>query len=336
MAKVREVAMQRAREHLTGTSPQSEDTTSTAEKTSQQMKAYKEAKEVANELSGADETRKDLQQKEAELVRVRDELTRERQQQLEKQIQDLGQQIAKLGAKDDGRVKELEHKLEQTRLELETEKFNQLRDQITTLEQKLGTAPAQDLSKEIQKVKDLAKELGLASSPTTGLPAETTIELKKMDINLQIQLAEMQDERDRRDKEWQLTLKKWEDEREARAAEVQGMLKLKHEQNEMVKGGLQWLGRTVARATMEAEGIPETTETGQTISSQVIEAGIGEFGKIECPKCKGIIPVAKDATQAICANCGIVYPIKRTAVKSPKTQEPELEEEVEPEVESLD
>lgn len=173
------------------------------------------------------------------------------------------------------------------------------------------------LSVQLEEVKNVAKELGLAEPKSDGgVSNEVRLQLKKLDIDHELAIEQMRDDRARRDKEWELTVMRWKEDKELKQEEIQGNLAVKKEQNQLIGGITERLGRVIASATMGGGGGNGDDIAGQ--AGQVgaaIEAGEGEFGEVQCsnPNCGSIIPIARDAIKAICPQCQTVYPIKRIA-----------------------
>jgi len=272
------------------------------------IQVVQETKRIADELSGAPDLKKELEQTKTELEKAKMEtLTRELseiKEALKKATQD----------RDIPAIKELEHKLEEARETLYKEQLDALRREIAELRKGEGK---QNIADEIKKIRTTAEELGLKPGTTTETPADVQLQLKKMDHELQLKLEEMRDERDRRDKEWQLTLKRWEEERELRRAEIQQKYEAEKEKTETLKSSFDRAVRIIGRAVTEEE-----EETPGRIARQYhVEAVEGEMGEFGCPKCGTPVVVAPDAKRAVCAGCGFSAVVKRIPGEKVESEE---------------
>jgi ribosomal protein S27E len=182
------------------------------------------------------------------------------------------------------------------------------------------------LSEQLEEVKAIAKEFGLVESRGAGGISDTVaIELEKMRINHELELERMKDDRSRKDKEWELTVRRWDDEKELKRQEIQGKLAVEKDRNEFLSSGIEKLGGVIVRATA-AGAEAGIGGSANKISSQVIEAGEGEFGETMCPACKNTIAIAKDASSAICPGCNTIYPVRRIP-KEPEKAPDEVTEQ---------
>ena len=295
-------------------------------KTAQHMKAIKEVKDVADEISGAGELRRQAEEGKKALEKTERELADERQKQLQDQIKNLQTEMMKLFDQKgpNPEVARLMQQLENTKTELITSRFDYLDREIKELRtMKAAGASQSALDEQIRQIKSAAMELGLQAPSGTTMSPELQVQLKKMDIDLQLQMEQMKDDRDRRDKEWQLTIKKWEEEKELRQNELAG--KVAAEKDKMALAGdfMKKIGGAFARGTIDAGQGGQEMAPGK-VASQVIEAGLGEFGEIPC-SCGGTIAIARDAAKAICPNCSSVYQIRRVAKESGSGAEIESE-----------
>jgi len=322
MANLDEIVQHRIK---VGKLPNTQTEVDAVDKTAQHMKAIKEVKDVAEEISGAGELRRQVQESEDARVKSERELAEERQRQLQEQIKNLQNEVTKLFDQKgpNPEVAKLMQQLEITKNELIQNRFDYLDKEIKELSQMKASGASQTaLDQQIKQIKAAASELGLQAPSGNVMSPELQVQLKQMDINLQLQMEQMKDDRDRRDKEWQLTLKKWEDERDQKERELTA--KVAAEKDKMALAGdfMKKIGMTFAQATRDAG---QEIATGN-VASQVIEAGEGDFGEVTCPTpgCGASIAIAKDAIKAICPNCSAVYPIQRI----PK--EPGIASEIQP------
>jgi len=284
----------------TSTSPVDE-----VKKAADHIKVVSEVQNTAAQLVGLERLEKERQEMEKKLEETKQELEKARQESLEKELAAIREELKK--ARDDRDVpaiKELEHKLEETREAYHREQLEALRREIAELRKGGQT----DIGEEVKKIRATAEELGLKPTSATETPPDILIQLKKMDHDLQLKLEEMRDERDRRDKEWQLTLKKWEEERQLRQAEIQQKYEAEKEKTQTLKSSFDRALKVIGRAITEEE---EETPPTQLSRQYHVEAGEGEMGEFNCPKCGSSVMIAPDTAKAVCAECGFSAPVKR-------------------------
>lgn len=196
---------------------------------------------------------------------------------------------------------------------------------VTSLNPKTNLAEqikdARDLLTALQPTEDKGKE-GLVE----GVPASVAIEIKKMDHDLQITLAKMEDDRQQRDQEFKLTLRRYDEERVSRQEKLQIDYQIQKERNDMIAGGIQMAGRAAGKAYAEVltkgsggVGAPGGQAPGAQKSFH-IELNPGEAGTMECPHCKGPVGVGPETQIAECVGCHTKFPIERVNI-------PTLEEE---------
>jgi len=279
--------------------PFQEKKTNPVQEIKEGIQVVQETKKIADELSGTQELKKELEQ-------TKEELEKAKMEALSRELSEIKEALKKSTEdKDMPAMKELEHKLEEAREALYKEQLDALRREITELRKGEGK---QDIADEIKKIRTTAQELGLKPGTTTETPPDIQLQLKKMDHELQLKLEEMRDERDRRDKQWQLTLKQWEEERELRRAEIQQKYEAEKEKTETLKSSFDRAVRIIGRAVTEGE---EEETPGQIARQYHVEAVEGEMGEFGCPKCGTPVVVAPDANKAVCAGCGFSAIVKR-------------------------
>jgi uncharacterized protein (DUF3084 family) len=293
-------------------------------KATEHMKAIKEVRDVAEEISGAGELRKQVKESEEARKKTEVELAEERQKQLQDQIKNLQTEITKLFDQKgpNPEVARLMQQLENTKTELITTRFDYLDKELKELRTMKATgANGAAIDQQIKQIKTAAKELGLEAPSGTTMSPELQVQLKQMDINLQLQLEQMKDDRERKNHEWELTLKKWEETKDQAERELVAKVAVERDKMEFAGNFVKRLGGAFARGTIDA--VQETAAGATKIASQVIEAGEGEFGEVTCPTpgCGKTIPIARDAIKAICPNCSTIYEIQRIA------KEPGIESE---------
>ena len=299
--------------------PNTEQNTDEVDKTTKHMKAIKEVKDVAEEISGAGELRKQAKESEEARQKTERELAGERQNQLQDQIKNLQTEITKLFDQKgpNPEVAKLMQQLDSTKNELIQTRFDYLDKQIKELGTMKTTGASQTaLDQQIKQIKAAAQELGLQTPSGTSISPELQVQLKQMDVDLKLRLEQMQDDRDRRDREWDLTLKQWDDNRALKEKEIEGKVAVEREKMGLVGDFVKRMGGSFARGMSDAS--QQLAAGAGQVASQVIQAGQGDFGEVPCPTpgCGAIIAIARDAVKAICPNCSTVYPIHRIPKES--------------------
>jgi len=294
--------------------PNSQTQPDAVDKTTQHMKAFKEVKDVAEELSGAGELRKQAEESEKARQKSVAELADERQKQLQNEIKNIQTEMTKLFDQKgpNPEVAKLMQQLENTKNELIQNRFDYLDKQMKELSTMKATGANQSaLDEQIKQIKSAAMELGLQPPSGTTMSPELQVQLKQMDIDLQLQMEQMKDDRDRRDKEWQLTVKKWEEEKDQKERELGAKVAVEKEKIALGGDFMKKIGATFARATIDAG----QEMTAGKVASQIIKANEGDFGEMPClvPGCGGTIAIARDAVKAVCPSCSTVYEIQRIA-----------------------
>ncbi len=297
-------------------------------KTMEHINVVDETIMTADKLAGGPGYREELQRQDAkisDMERRKDEQTKtlhETQMQLltEKlgfKIDELKQSIAS-GAQPLGeKVAEIKEIAANLGLAPTTPKstVQELSELMTFVS---SIKPDRSLAEQLREAKEMMQMIDGDKQPSSEMPASVALQMKQIDYNLQIQLKEMDDARDVRDKEWQLKLKQFDIDTDLKRQELAQKLAEGHERNQMLSGGIEKIGAVVARGMMESGGGigggAEASGVGPKIASQFIEAAEGEFGETTCPTCSGIIPIARDAVRAVCPGCSTIYPVKRVSM----------------------
>lgn len=227
----------------------------------------------------------------------------------------------------------------QSRRELETELE---KERIANLENKLGSQIS-DLKKVIEdnkvdkgsvteklaEIKSTAGELGWGPKEAGGVSPEIQIQITQMNNDLKLKLAEMEDERSRRDKDWQLTLRKWDDEKDMRQQELNQKAAADQERTGLMTSMQQGLGRIIGKSLTDNGG---PGIKGKVQSEQFhVDADVGEEGDISCPSCSTSIFLPSDAVKIACPSCGAIGIVRRLAkqgasieAQEAKTKSPEI------------
>lgn len=194
----------------------------------------------------------------------------------------------------------------QRRLE---DKLTGLTDELKAIREGKGGRTADVVIEEAVKT---AEKLGYAKGGTPAVPPEVQVQLKQLDINLQIELEKMRDDRDRRDKEWQLTLKRWDDEKEMRRAELAQKAEAEKDRIALFSNMQERIGRVIGSVVKGGGSVAAEQEMEKTF---YIDAGVGEEGETACPNCGAPIFIAPDAKQVMC-KCGLTAEIRRKKVEA--------------------
>ncbi len=275
-----------------------------------ELKSEAEKKELEKKLSG-EETQK--MEKLAEAVsKTKEELAAERQRALEKKMEDYQGQILQL-VQGDPKVKELENKLTEARAERDQERLNELKNEIA----KLREEGSRDITKELEKIEPLMEKLGYKKEPSSSeMPPDIWLRIRQLELDQERERLKAESEREDRKDARELTKLQWTEEKEMKSAQAHAEIAAKKEGNQLLADVVEKLAHIITAA---AGGAVAGAGAG-AITSQVIEAGVGEAGETECPGCHTVIPIQEADTSTVCAGCGTNYTIKRTA-KAPEASE---------------
>lgn len=178
-----------------------------------------------------------------------------------------------------------------------------------------NNAPRQTFLEQLEATKAVAMQLGFSQgSGSAPMDMQSQIKLKELEFNQSVALRKMEEESKARDRQWGLELEKFKDEREARKIEAARQ----QEKDKMFANIPAMFGGAVARGLMDAEDEPSNPVTRQP---QVVEAGIGESGEIDC-SCGSKMGIGPTSSRAICASCGAQYLIKRLPSAQPADEAP--------------
>jgi len=216
---------------------------------------------------------------------------------------------------------ETQEKLEQERMaNLRSDFTKQLDDLKKLLEGGVGSK--QSITEKIAEVKSNAEELGYGPKQAGGIPPEVQIQLQQMQTDLQIRLANMADERSRRDKEWDLTLKKYGDDKELEQQRLAQEANADAERTKLMKGGLDTLGRIMGKAMVEPGSVPSGISS-RAVKDYALEAEEGEAGGFSCPNpgCGTELYLAPDTSRVQCAKCGAMSNFTRIPKVEAKSED---------------
>lgn len=228
------------------------------------------------------------------------------QEELKRLNTEKENQIKQIGAANDtlrDKIQEQQNKLIELTFKSQMELMQRSIDSNKTTVKSFG--------EQYQEVLETTKLLGLTNSPVAN-DANVQIELKKMEFENQMALRQMSREDKRSDRQFQLELKKFDQERDFRQQE----LAQKEKRDAMFTGAPEMIGKVLAQGLKErAVSAAETTIAEKAPGKgRGFEAGVGEGGEVPCPECEQPIAIGATARQAVCANCGTTYPIKRMKV----------------------
>lgn len=222
---------------------------------------------------------------------------------------------------------ETQEKLEQERMaNLKTDFTRQL-DDLKKLMAEGAAGSKQGFTEKLAEIKTTAAELGYTKQAAGGIPPDIQIKLQQMDTDLQIRLANMEDDRSRRDKEWQMTIMKYNDGKALDQGRLQQEIAANNERTQLMKGALDTVGRIAGKAMVEdGGGVTQKTAARK----YPLTADEGETGEFDCPGCGAKLYLAPDAIRVPCGKCGSTSSFTRT-----KPEAPVAEEEVEKPSEKL-
>lgn len=231
----------------------------------------------------------------------------------EKAAQQRAQMAEEQVTKERDKRLETQEKLEQERMANLRADFTRQLDDLKKLMAEGGAGSKQGFAEKLAEIKATAGELGYTKQ-AGGIPPEIQIQLQQMQTDLQIRLANMEDDRSRRDKEWQLSLMKYNDEKASNQQRLQQEIAASNERTQLMKGGLDTLGRIAGKAMVEGGG--EVTQ--KTAARQYpLTADEGETGEFDCPGCGAKLYLAPDAMRVPCAKCGSLSSFTRTKTEAP-------------------
>ena len=193
----------------------------------------------------------------------------------------------------------------------ESADFTKAFEKLTDTAKLLGYTPPSVLEKktfaeQLKEALDIAQQFGYAK----GDGSQVTLQMKKMDTDVQLQLAKMEDDRLQRKQEWDLRLKQFDEDKQNKKDEIEAKIAVERERNTLLSN----LITELKEFGSQVMGKP----SGQVAAPQVIDAGEGESGDISCPSCSSVIPIGSTDAKATCPGCGTAYPIRRI----PKPPEP--------------
>ncbi|MEE9316274.1 MAG: hypothetical protein V3U97_04100 [bacterium] len=179
----------------------------------------------------------------------------------------------------------------------------------------------QSISDKMEEIKKTATDLGWGpKQPTTEIPGDIQVKLQQMNNDMQLKLEEMKDDRSRRDNEWKLTLKKWNDEKEFKQAELQQKAAAEAERAQLMRGGIDTLGKIIGESLVENKGVGVQPSPKQFS----LEANVGEGGDMDCPLCKAAMFLPPDANKVMCSTCGSTGTVNRIPSQETAEAEPIL------------
>lgn len=214
---------------------------------------------------------------------------------------------------------ETQEKLEQERIANLRSDFTRQLDDLKKLLVEGGPGSKQSITEKIAEVKSNAAELGYGPKQPGGIPPDIQIKLQQMDTDLKIRLANMENERDARNKEWQLTLMKYNDGKALGQQRLQEEIAANTERTQLMKGALDTVGRIAGKAMVEGGGGEVAQKTAAR--QYPLTADEGETGEFDCPGCGAKLYLAPDAVEVPCAACGSISSFTRTKPEAPPVEE---------------
>ena len=207
----------------------------------------------------------------------------------------------------------LRNELTNTQIASMTEKLSQ---QIAELRRaKDAGADGKSILEQFKDIKAAADELGLLKEKEvvapvqSQMPPEFVLEMKKMDINVQLLIQKMENERQHQAQQWEMDKIKFSTDTKLKEKEIDAQAATNRERNQMLATGVDGLAKVIMKSATGGGGGSEASPEPQ----HFVEAGIGEAGEIPCDKCGANVVVARDAVRAICPTCNTAYSVKRVA-----------------------
>lgn len=236
----------------------------------------------------------------------------------QKDAEDRAKAAEAQSVKDRESNQETQKTLERERIDTMTAGFTkEMADLKKMIE---GGKDNQSISDKVEEIQKTAGALGWGpKQPSTEIPADIQVKLQQMNIDMQLRLANMEDERHRRDKEWEIATQTRNDEKELKQAELQQRAASEAERTGLMRDWQAGIGKIVGKALVEEKGIG-----AQPPKQFSIEAGAGEGGDVECPSCATSIFLPPDANKIMCPGCGSTGIVKRIASQKAEETEPIL------------
>jgi len=180
-----------------------------------------------------------------------------------------------------------------------------------------------NFTEELTAARTIAEELGYQKGAAGGGSEMIQLELKKLDFEHQMAMRKMAKEDKSEERRWQMELRRLDDERESKKAELAQQAK----KDDMFAKAPEVIGRAIGRAAMESSGgVGAEAPVSAGGKTRGIEVGLGEGGEFPCVQCKQPVAIGPTARSAVCAGCGMRYPIQRVQPEAPapiKGQEPQ-------------
>lgn len=256
----------------------------------------------------------------------------------------LEQELQRSRTEDQNTIKSLVVDNEKMKQDIINNNINSLKEYFKSEMDKINAVQSVKNSKtdeflsEIEKMKSIVSALGMAgASQSVVSDASVQLELKKLDLTQALELRRFDEEAKKRNFDMELALEELKDKREARKAEIERLAK----RDELFSKAPETVGKFIGQAIAEsargggaaaepgAETIMQQPQPIQPISTNHIDAGIGEFGEVDCTQCGATksIAVGPSATIAVCGSCRTVYPIKRKQPEPQPTAQPPAEQQ---------
>ena len=328
---------------MTGLSKSREPTISDVQKETESMDVIDKAMGTARKLAGTDTLAEELKNKDKKMEelgkaneKIKEELHETRMEIVQKELGGKIENLAEL-IKAGGTRKSISDQISEIKktadeLGLGGSKVSELRDMMNLIE---SLRPNKGLVEQVKEARDLLTSLqpeGKKESLVEGMPAEVTIQLKKMESDLKITLEKMADERQERAQNFQITMKRWEEDGEMKKQEIEGKIAVERDRNELLAGGIETIGKAIGRGYWEAgqEAIAPQGGISQKQQSQAksytLKLDEGESGEFDCPNCHAKVGVGPTSTVVRCVGCNSQFPITRALVAAPSEPAPVEEE----------
>jgi hypothetical protein len=183
---------------------------------------------------------------------------------------------------------------------------------------------------QLTAIEALAEKIGYVKPGTVPTNLQTTIELKRLELEMKREERRWTQEMKKDDRMWQLELKKLDQQ----TRETEAKLAAEKEKMAAFANIPERIGSVLAQGVLAQGGQsapvaaqPAPTTTRKKIPAKVIEAEEGATGEIDCPACGSIVGIGPTTATAECANCHLRIPVKRLppAEASERTTTPETQ-----------
>lgn len=221
------------------------------------------------------------------------------------------------------RVTELQNEIKENQKKIQEIQLISLKEtlgkEISDLKQMMsnGSKPA-SITEQLGAIEMLAERLGYQKPGSMPSDIQTTIELKKLELEMKREERKWQQELKRDERNWQIELKKLENSQR----ETEEKLRMEKERmntfaniperiGAVLGAGLMAQANGTAGIAAQPAPVQVKKAAAKPTKNYHIDAEEGAFGELNCPNCKTLIEIGPDTQTAVCAGCDYQIPIKR-------------------------